>query len=155
MPSKLDQKIINLISQDIPLEKAPFKALASKLGIKESVLLARIKAYKKKGLMRKFSASVNHKKIGFNNNAMVVWNIPDKLIDSTGRLMSSYPQISHCYQRIKAPGWDYNLYTMIHGRTKAECLAVVRDISKKTACQDYKVLFSAKEYKKTPVKFTV
>jgi len=153
MPTKLDQKIINLISQDIPLEKVPFKVLALKLGIGEQVLLTRIKAYKKKGLMRKFSASVNHKKIGFNSNAMVVWNIPDKLIASTGKLMASYPQISHCYQRIKAPGWDYNLYTMIHGRTKAECLVVVKDISKKTVCKDYRILFSSKEYKKTAVKF--
>jgi len=153
MPTKLDSKIINLISQDIPLVKNPFKVLALKLGIKENVLLKRIKAYKRKGLMRKFCASLNHKKIGFNSNAMVVWNIPDKLINSAGKLMSLYPQISHCYQRRKAPGWDYNLYTMIHGKTKNECLAVIKDISGKTGFKNYKVLFSSKEYKKTPVKF--
>jgi DNA-binding Lrp family transcriptional regulator len=153
MSTKLDQKIINLISQDIPLAKDPFKVFASRLGIEEKVLLRRIRSYKKKGMMRKFCASLNHKKIGFNNNAMVVWNIPDKRIDSAGKLMSSYPHISHCYQRRKAPGWEYNLYSMIHGKTQKECLDVIRDISVKTACKDYRVLFSSREYKKTPVTY--
>lgn len=153
MPTKLDQKIISLISTDIPLVKEPFNVLAAKLDIEQKVLLERISFYKKKGLMRKFCASVNHKKAGYDSNAMVVWNIPGKFIDSAGKLMASYPQISHCYQRKKASNWNYNLYTMIHGRTKNECLSVIRDISKKADCKDYKVLFSSREYKKTAVKY--
>lgn len=153
MLTKLDKKIISLISQDIPLVREPFKALALKLGIEEGVLFGRIKAYKKNDFLRKFCAVLNHRKIGFKYNAMVVWNIPDKFIDKAGSLMASFSQVSHCYQRKKTPGWDYNLYSMVHGRTKKECLDVVKDISRKTACRDYKALFSSEEYKKTPVKY--
>lgn len=150
---KLDKKIISLISQDIPLVKEPFNDLALKLGIRQEFLIERMKSYKKKNFMRKFCASLNHRKIGFGYNAMVVWNIPDKLIVKAGSLMSSFSQVSHCYQRKKAPDWNYNLYSMVHARTKKECLDVVKDISRKTACRDYKVLFSSEEYKKTPVKY--
>jgi len=153
MLSKLDKKIISLISQDIPLVKEPFKNLSLELGMEQRDVLARIKSYKKNGFMRKFSASLNHKKIGFRHNAMVVWNIPDKLVKKAGNLMASFAQVSHCYQRKKAPDWNYNLYSMIHGKTKQECFSVIRDISKKTSCKDYRVLFSSYEYKKSAAKY--
>ncbi len=153
MLSKLDKRIINLVSRDIPLTKEPFKDVARKLGIDESLLFERMRSFKKKGLMRKFCASLNHKKIGFQYNAMVVWNIPDKLINKAGNLMASFAQVSHCYQRKNTPEWNYNLYSMIHGRTKKECLGVVRDISQKTSPKDYRVLFSTCEYKKSAAKY--
>lgn len=153
MLSKLDKKIISVVSQDIPLVSEPFKDLALKHGIKQEVLLKRMKSYKKKGFLRKFCATLNHRKIGFGHNAMVAWNIPDKLIEEAGVLMAAFPQVSHCYERKKASGWDYNLYSMIHGRNRKECLDVVVEISKKTSCRNYKILFSSKEYKKTPVKY--
>lgn len=103
--------------------------------------------------MRKFSAVLNHRKIGFQYNAMVVWNIPNNLINKAGNLMAAFTQVSHCYQRKKAPGWNYSLYSMIHGRSKKECLEVVRQISKETSCKDYRILFSSKEFKKSAVKY--
>lgn len=153
MPVKLDQAIISLLSKDIPLCSRPFEKLALKLGIEEKRLIGRLKAYKLSGLMRKFSAALNHRKIGFKYNAMVVWNIPDKLIDRSGSLLAALTQVSHCYQRKKAPGWDYNLYSMIHGKSGNECLDLIRNISKQIGCKDYKVLFSSQEYKKTAAKY--
>lgn len=153
MLSKLDKKIIVLISQDIPLTEKPFRDLALKLGIEQKELFKRLRSYKKKYFLRKFCATLNHRKIGYKYNAMVVWNIPERLVDRTGSLMAAFTQISHCYERKRAAGWNYNLYSMIHGRSKKECLDVVRDISRKAGCRDYKVLFSSEEYKKTPVKY--
>ncbi len=153
MLSKLDKDIISLISQDIPLVKEPFKDLSLKLGIKQEILLKRLKFYKNKNLLRKFCASLNHRKIGFRYNAMAVWNISDKLIAQAGRIVASFGQVSHCYQREKADGWNYNLYSMIHGRLKKDCLGLVREISGKINCQDYQVLFSSQEYKKTAVRY--
>ncbi len=155
MLSKVDKAIVSLISQDIPLAKEPFINLALRIGIEQKLLLKRIKSYKKSGFMRKFSASLNHTKIGFQHNAMVVWNIPNHLINKAGNLMASFAQVSHCYQRKNTPEWDYNLYSMIHGRTKKECLGAVRDISKKTSCRDYRVLFSTYEYKKSAARYKI
>lgn len=153
MLSKLDKSIISLISQDIPLVKEPFRSLSLKLGIKQGVLLKKLKLYKEKNLLRKFCASLNHRKIGFGYNAMAVWNIPDELIDQAGSLMAVFAQVSHCYQRKKTPDWNYNLYSMIHGRSKKECLDVVKGICRKIGCKDYKILFSSEEYKKTAAKY--
>ena len=153
MLSKLDRKIISLVSCDIPLVQKPFQELAHRLGIQERFLLSRLKFYRKNGLMRKFTATLNHRKIGYKYNAMAVWNIPVQSIEKAGTIMASFAEVSHCYQRRKKPDWNYNLYSMIHGTTKKDCLDVVRQISKKTAGSDYRVLFSSKEYKKTGVKY--
>lgn len=149
MLSKLDKAIVSLISQDIPLVKEPFVDLALKLGIEEEALLKRIKCYKKSGLMRKFSASLNHRRVGFEHNVMAVWNVPDKFTNKAGKLMASFPEVSHCYERKRAGDWNYNLYSMVHSRSRKGCLDVVRDISKKIECKDYKALFSSREYKKS------
>ncbi|MDO8488862.1 MAG: Lrp/AsnC family transcriptional regulator [Candidatus Omnitrophota bacterium] len=153
MLSKFDKSIISLISQDIPLVKEPFKRLSLKLGIKQDVLLKRLAYYKKINLLRKFCASLNHRKIGFEHNAMVVWNIPDACIIKVGKLMAAFSQVSHCYQRKKASDWNYNLYSMIHGRSKKECLDVVEGISKRVGYKDYKILFSSEEYKKIAARY--
>lgn len=153
MRSKLDKTIIALISQDIPLVKEPFKGLAHRLGVKEETLLEKIKGYKKSGHMRKFSASLNHRKAGFKYNVMAVWDIPERSVAKAGNLIASFPEVSHCYERKKAKHWNYNLYSMIHGRTRKGCLEAVRGISEKITCKDYKVLFSSCEHKKSPARY--
>ena len=153
MISRLDRKIIGLISRDIPLVARPFEKLAHKLGIEEHKLIERVKAFKKSGVLRKYSTVLNHRKVGFNYNAMAAWDVPDRLIKKAGSAMACYKAVSHCYERKRNRSWNYNLYSMIHGKTKKECLDVVKDISKKTGISDYKVLFSSKEYKKTGVKY--
>lgn len=153
MLTKLDKKIISRIARDIPLVKEPFSTLAVELGMTQHDLLTRIRSYQGKGLMRKFAATLNHKKIGFTHNTMVVWNVPAKFVDKSGKVMASFRQVSHCYQRKKAPDWNYNLYSMIHGRTKKECLGVISEISENISCKDYEVLFSCQEYKKAGAKY--
>lgn len=154
MPSKLDKAIISAISGDIPLVREPFKDIAGKLGIEDRVLLGRIRSFKRRGLMRKFAAILNHRKAGFRYNAMVVWDIPDVIIDRAGRVMASFKEVSHCYQRKRSPRWDYNLYSMIHGRAKKECFEVVRKMRKALGgCIKHKILFSSKEEKKSGAKF--
>ena len=153
MLSRLDKSIISLVSKDIPLTKEPFRYLAASLGIEERVLLARIKAFKGSGLMRKFTAVINHRKIGFRYNAMVIWDCPQDFIDKAGKIMSSFDEVSHCYQREVVPGWKYNLYSMVHGRTKRSCFDVVRKIHEKLGRPiGHKALFSSKEEKKVAAK---
>ena len=153
MLSKVDSDVISIIAQDIPLVQQPFKELSRKVGINENAIISRIKSYKKNGIMRKFCATLNHRKAGFKHNAMVVWNIPRKSVSRAGNLMASFPEVSHCYERKKAAHWNYNLYSMIHARTNNKCLEVIGDISKKTSCADFKVLFSCREYKKSTAKY--
>lgn len=151
--SSIEEKIAGAVSLDLPLIERPFRTMAAGLGVTEEKLLAHVRAFKKEHVLRKYTAVLNHRKAGFNRNAMVVWRVPDGSMEKAGALMASYEAVSHCYQRQTAPGWDYNLYSMIHGRSEEECRALVRKISGRTGLNEYRVLFSSKEYKKTGVKF--
>lgn len=153
MLSLPDKKIISLFSQDLALTDMPFKDLAKKASIKEDALINRLKTYKRSGLLRKFSAAVNHRKVGFIANAMCLWNVPEKSVVKAGRRIASLPEVSHCYQRRRASGWNYNLYAMVHGKTKEGCIKTAKKISKKIGFSDYKILFSSKEFKKTSVRY--
>ena len=152
--SKLDKAIIGVISKDIPLVKEPFKELAGKLGIDEKVLIARMRLFKRTALMRRFSAILDHKKIGFRYNAMVVWRVPVKLVNKAGLIMASFSEVSHCYERERREGWDYDLYCMVHGRTRRACLTAIKKISEAIGPRiEHKALFSSKEEKKTGAEY--
>lgn len=144
----VDKKIINYFSLNMPKGLKPFHTSVRRLDIGVEEILKRLKAYKKAGLLRKFGATLNHRKAGFKFNALGVWRVPVKKIDKAAKIMISYGEISHCYQRRAYPHWPYNLYTMIHTRKKSDCLKAAEEISRKIKVSDYRLLFSQKEYKK-------
>ena len=67
--------------------------------------------------------------------------------------MATFQEITHCYRRNPAPGWKYNLYTMVHASNEDECYTLVKEISKAVGEDEYELLFSRKELKKTSMKY--
>jgi DNA-binding Lrp family transcriptional regulator len=85
---------------------------------------------------------------------MVCWVVPENRIEEVGRLAATYPQVSHCYQRPpRPPDWPYTLFTMVHGRSRAEVEAVAENIAAASGIRDCVILYSLKEYKKERVKY--
>lgn len=144
-----DKRIIAGIQGELPLTLEPFKEMARKLDIPEDLLLEKIESYLKKGYIRRIGAALRHRATGFKANGMGVWKVPLENSEKTGEIMSSFSEVSHCYQRPTFPGWDYNLFTMIHGKTVDECRATARAISEATGITEYDILFSVKELKKS------
>ena len=66
--------------------------------------------------------------------------------------MAAVPGVTLCYQRRPLPGvWPYTLYCMIHGRSRAEAMAVLGRACAETGLGDvpHKVLFSLRCFKQT------
>ena len=103
--------------------------------------------------MRRYAAVLAHRNAGFVQNGMGVWRVPEERLDECGQIMAAFRGVSHCYQRPTYPDWPYNLFSMTHGRTKAECEAVLAAVGEETGLDDYSVLYSTKEYKKTRVSY--
>jgi DNA-binding Lrp family transcriptional regulator len=151
--SELDKKIINRLSGDLPSDMTPFAALASEIGIDESELLATIEDYAKTNVLRRFAAVLAHRDVGFVGNALAVWHVPEDSVVETGEIMASFNEVSHCYERLSYPQWPYNMYTMIHGRDREQCLEIVEKIAEATGIRDYRVLFTAREFKKASMRY--
>lgn len=153
--SQTDRLVINELQQDLALVAKPFDAIAARLSMDVEGFLVQCRSLKQRDIIRRFSASVNHRKAGFRANAMTCWIAPPDMIDTAGRKLASLREVSHCYERETNPLWQYNLFAMIHGLTKDECQQIADKISRETGLIDYVLLFSTKEFKKTRIKYLV
>lgn len=153
MLTDLEKKVISLIQADIPVVERPYAQMAEKIGITEEKFLEVLKTISDKGLIRRFGATLKHQNSGFKANAMVAWKVDEKKIEQTGSIMASFHEITHCYRREPTLGWKYNLYTMVHAANEEKCKAIVKKISKIVNENDYIVLFSQQELKKTSMQY--
>ncbi|HDD35493.1 MAG TPA: Lrp/AsnC family transcriptional regulator [Candidatus Desulfofervidus auxilii] len=151
--TELDKKIIRALQKDLPLEGRPFKCLAKELGMEESALLEYIKKFIKKGVIRRFGATIFHDKSGYEANVMVAWRVPADCLDKVGKIMAQFAEITHCYARVTHSGWPYNLYTMIHGRNKEECLETIKKVVEITGIKCYRLLFTERTFKRTSMQY--
>ena len=149
----LEKKIIALLQTDIPVVKRPFLAMAEKIGITEEQFLKVLNDLNDQGMIRRFGATIKHQKSGFKANAMVAWKVAEERVEKVGAIMATFGEITHCYRRDPAPGWEYNLYTMVHAADEAGCHAIVKRISQAVGEKKYTLLFSRQELKKTSMKY--
>ena len=133
--TKQDEEIIKALQEDFPLCEEPYKVLAARAGVTEEEFLQR------------------DREVGFKFNALCAWEVPTEKLDDVAKIMSSHPAVSHCYDRNTAPNWNYNLYTMIHAKTREECDAIILELSQIAGVENYQVLYSKKEWKKTAMQY--
>ena len=148
MLTELEKKVIASIQGDIPIVSRPYKLLADRIGVSEETFVETLQALTDRGVIRRFGATLRHQKSGYQANAMTAWQVDEERIESVGKIMASFRTVSHCYRRDPAEGWPYNLYTMIHGKSEADCRRTAREMAKKAGVENYQLLFSRKELKK-------
>ena len=153
MIDSLDKKIILRLQEDISITATPYKEISDELNINEDELIQKMKTYNETGILKRIGAILYHRKAGFNANAMVVWKVDKEKLDDTGKYMASFSEVSHCYERQPCGSWDYNLYTMIHQRDRESCNKIIEKIASAIGTENYKVLYSIKELKKTSMKY--
>ncbi|MBW2249506.1 MAG: Lrp/AsnC family transcriptional regulator [Deltaproteobacteria bacterium] len=153
MLTELEKKIIASIQGDIPVISRPYLEISKKLKISEETLLKTLKDLCDRGVIRRFGATIRHQKSGFSANAMVAWIVDEKRVEEVGDKMSSFKEVSHCYRRNPTDEWPYNLYTMVHANSEDACREIARTMSSETRVENYKLLFSQRELKKTSMKY--
>jgi len=153
MIEELDKRIISLIQGDLPLSPRPFAALAKEIGLSEREFVEHVEDLKKRGIIRRFGATLRHQEAGFSSNAMVAWQVPADRIEEAGKTLAEFREVTHCYQRKTRKDWKYNLYTMIHGSTHDDCYHIAERMSRAVEIDDYVLLFSEKEFRKTSMEY--
>ncbi|MEW5954337.1 MAG: AsnC family transcriptional regulator [Bacillota bacterium] len=155
MLNEKDKQIIRELQDFLPLVNRPFKVIAARVGLTEEELLERIKVFLEQGIIRRFGAAVRHQDLGFTANAMVVWDIPEDRVDSVGRRLAAFPEVSHCYHRPRQPGWPYSLFTVLHGGSAEECAQIAAEMAAEAGNPQYRLIFSTRELKKSSMKYFV
>jgi len=136
----------------LPLCIRPYQKLARQLGVSEAEVLARFSRMIDDGSVRRIAAVPNHYALGYCANGMSVWDVPDEFAQECGRLVGALPFVSHCYLRPRhRPQWPYNLFAMVHGRSRDEVHDKVARIAELIgpAARAHDILFSTRILKKT------
>jgi DNA-binding Lrp family transcriptional regulator len=150
--SAFERILLARLENPLPPEARPWTAVASGLAVTESRLFAAVKSLKARGVIRRISAVLRHREVGFTANAMACFRVSGQMQEA-GRKAASNPAVSHCYLRKSYPQWPYSLYAMIHARSREECEARLREISRAIGCPDHQILYSLREFKKQRIKY--
>jgi siroheme decarboxylase len=149
----LHMDVVKLIQKDIEIKSEPFEDIIKALNINYDKFFEIVNELQKSGMMRRFASILNHRRAGFNANAMVVWDIDETNGADIGKTAASFSAVSHCYLRPKYPNWQYNLFTMVHGKTKEETNAVIDSIDKEIESKSHMPLYSSREFKKIRLEY--
>ena len=141
------------LQQDLPVEPAPFAAMAERLGTAERDVLERARVFLEDGTMRRFAAVLHHRRAGFGANAMSVWRAPLADIDAQGHRLARFAAVSHCYRRPTYPDWPYPLFAMLHATTPEGIDEAVAAIRADTGLEEPRLLYSTEELKKVRITY--
>jgi DNA-binding Lrp family transcriptional regulator len=154
--SDLDHQIVLATQEGLPLDSQPYHRIAEQLGVNATLIQERMNQMLRDGRIRRIAAVPNHYKLGYVANGMSVWNVPDEKVDEMGEMLGKLRDVSHCYRRPRfLPEWPYNLFAMVHGKSREEVEEKVRQIASLIgdADQGHDILFSTKILKKTGMRF--
>jgi DNA-binding Lrp family transcriptional regulator len=143
-----DVEVIRATQGPMPVVSEPYLVAAERLGVSEDEVLRRLASLQERGGLRRVAAILYHRRAGFSANGMGVWAVPAGEELDTGKRMAAFRGISHCYQRPTYADWPYSVFTMAHGRSKAECDAVLDAIADATGIEQRATLYSSTEFKK-------
>jgi len=152
MLDAVDRKLVAATQAGLPLVAEPYRALAEQLGLDEAEVIQRLQRLLDNGGIRRIGAIPNHYALGFTANGMSVWDIADEAVTEVGARVGALDFVTHCYERPRhLPLWPYNLFAMVHGRSRDEIKDKVARIAALIgpAARGHDVLFSTRILKKT------
>ncbi|MDH3311164.1 MAG: AsnC family transcriptional regulator [Gammaproteobacteria bacterium] len=145
-----DRRLLAAIQHGLPLSSRPYAEIGARLGLSEQQVIARLQWLKEAGVIRRFGVVVRHHELGYASNAMVVWDVPDEQASELGRCLAGFDFITLCYRRPRRlPQWRFNLYCMIHGKSREEVMAHLEWMVNHCDLQTlpHAVLFSRRRFK--------
>ncbi|WP_144800066.1 siroheme decarboxylase subunit beta [Halorubrum depositum] len=153
--SPLEADLLLAIQDGFPLSATPYADVADEIGAPIDDVLAAVERLLADGCIKRIGCVVNHVVTGFTNNCMVVWDVPDDELDERGEAVGSLPYVTLCYHRPRRPEqeWEYNLFTMIHGREAEAVDAKIDELAADHLPFAHERLYSTETLKQTGARY--
>ncbi|MEX2247176.1 MAG: Lrp/AsnC family transcriptional regulator [Dehalococcoidia bacterium] len=145
-----ERAVLAVIQDGLPIEREPYRVVAERAGMSEGRVLLLMASMLAEGKIKRIGAVPNHYALGITANGMSVWDFPDELASELGRQLGAREEVTHSYRRPRGPGWPYNVFAMVHGRSRKDVVAAVERIASELGIGGYAhdVLFSTRLLKK-------
>jgi DNA-binding Lrp family transcriptional regulator len=149
---ELERRLVAAVEAGLPLVPYPYAHIAAELGVSERQVIDTLKVMLARGAIRRIGAVPNHYALGYRANGMAVFDVDDDRIAELGPEIGALDFVSHCYRRPRHPPlWPYNLFAMVHAKSRDAVEAKVRQIKHRLgdACRGETILYSSRILKKT------
>jgi DNA-binding Lrp family transcriptional regulator len=154
-----ERDLVVEIQGGLPISETPYADVADAIGADPEWVRATIKRFELEGKVRRVGLVPNHYALGYTENGMTVWNVPDEVVEEVGPRIAEFEFVTHCYRRPRHEGvWPYNFFAMTHGRSEAESEARIEEVRERmaehwdVAEDDWDSLFSTRILKKTGIR---
>ncbi|WP_049921685.1 siroheme decarboxylase subunit beta [Halopiger djelfimassiliensis] len=157
--SPAERDLVLEVQDGLPVTETPYADVADAIGRDREWVLETLVRFDREGKIRRIGVVPNHYALGYTENGMTVWNVPDDVVADVGPEVAALPFVTHCYERPRHEGvWPYNFFAMTHGRTEAESRRRIRQVRETMADHwdvtddDWDSLFSTRILKKTGIR---
>ena len=154
-----ERDLVLEIQDGLPLTATPYADVAAAIDADTDWVIETITRFNEEGKIRRVGAVPNHYALGYTENGMTVWDVPDEIVSEVGPEIASLGFVTHCYQRPRHEGvWPYNFFAMTHGRTEEESDERIQQVRDRMADfwdvgdEDWDSLFSTRILKKTGIR---
>ena len=151
--------LVLAIQDGLPVTATPYADVADDIDADVDWVLETIQRFNVEGKVRRVGVIPNHYALGYSENGMTVWDVPDEVIDEVGPAIAEFDFVTHCYERPRHDGvWPYNFFAMTHGRSEAESQERIQQVRDRMAEHwdvsedDWDTLFSTRILKKTGIR---
>ena len=144
-----DRPLAAWLEGGLPLRPRPYDEAAAACGWAPERVLAALQRWLDQGTLRRLGVIVRHHELGFDHNAMAVFDVSDAQVDAAGERLAQQPGVTLAYRRTRAAAWRYNLYAMVHGRARDEVRAAVAAAAQGAGLDGvpHELLFSCRRFK--------
>jgi len=151
----LERRLLLAIQGGFPLSATPYRDVAERIDAPVEDVLAAVERLLDGGSIKRIGCVVNHVVTGFDANCMVVWDVPDDQLDARGESVGRLPYVTLCYHRPRRPelGWEYNLFTMVHGREADAVDEKIDELADEHLPFDHERLYSTETLKQTGARY--
>ncbi len=157
--SPAERDLVLEIQGGVPLTETPYAHVADAIGQPTEWVLETVSRFEREGKIRRIGVVPNHYALGYTENGMTVWNVPDEVVPEVGPEVAALPFVTHCYRRPRHEGvWPYNFFAMTHGRSEDESQRRIEQVRETMAeywdvtDEDWDSLFSTQILKKTGIR---
>jgi DNA-binding Lrp family transcriptional regulator len=154
-----ERDLVLEIQDGLPISATPYADVADAIDADPEWVRETITRFDAEGKVRRVGVIPNHYALGYTENGMTVWNVPDDVVDEVGPEIAALPFVTHCYRRPRHEGvWPYNFFAMTHGRSEAESERRIEQVRERMAEfwdvgeDDWDSLFSTQILKKTGIR---
>ncbi|WP_121741591.1 siroheme decarboxylase subunit beta [Natronorubrum halophilum] len=154
-----ERDLVLEVQGGLPLTETPYADVADAIGQETRWVIETINRFERAGKIRRIGVVPNHYALGYTENGMTVWNVPDDLVEEVGPAVAALPFVTHCYRRPRHEGvWPYNFFAMTHGRSEEESRQRIDQVRDTMADywdvtdDDWDSLFSTQILKKTGIR---